>query len=78
MIQNTQTNIKNIGKAEYMSLFHQHQGECLCSKKLGIYASQVQDPNLKNMITQMSTQCQNRATRLASLLQESGGSHLLS
>ena len=74
----TRTTIKNIGKAEYMSLFHQYQGESLCSKKLGIYASQVQDPNLKNMINQMSSQCQDRAVRLSSLLQEAGGGHLLS
>ncbi|NMB41143.1 MAG: hypothetical protein GX996_04320 [Firmicutes bacterium] len=72
------TNIKNIGKAEFMSLFHQYQGESLCSKKLSTYASQIQDPNLKNTISQMSSQCQERANRLSSLLQEAGGSHLIS
>jgi len=77
-MQATRANLKNIGKAEFMSLFHQYQGESLCSKKLSAYANQVQDPNLKNMISQMSSQCQDRANRLSSLLQEAGGSHLLS
>lgn len=76
-MQTTRT-IKNIGKAEFMSLFHQYQGESLCSKKLSVYANQVQEPSLKNMFTQMSSQCQERANRLSSLLQEAGGSHLLS
>lgn len=74
----TGTTIKNIGKAEFMSLFHQHQGESLCAKKLGNYAHQVQDPAMKNMISQMSTRCQERAARLSSFLREVGGSHLLS
>lgn len=74
----TMTNIKNIGKAEFMSLFHQHQCECLCSKKLSNYMNQVKDTTMKNMISQMSMQCQERADRLSTLLQESGGSHLLS
>ena len=78
MMQATRTNIKNIGKAEFMSLFHQYQGETLCAKKLGNYSAQCQDPAMKNMISQMSTQCQERAGRLSSLLQESGGSQFLS
>ncbi len=77
-MQATKTNIKNIGKAEFMALFHQYQAESLCSKKLGNYSSQCQDPNMKNMINQMSSQCQERATRLSSLLQESGGGQFLS
>jgi ferritin-like metal-binding protein YciE len=77
-LQTTRTNIKNIGKAEFMSLFHQYQGESLCSKKLSAYANQIQNPEMKNVISQMSTQCQERATRLQSFLQESGGSQLLS
>ncbi|HAA34933.1 MAG TPA: hypothetical protein DCD97_06435 [Firmicutes bacterium] len=78
IMQATRTGIKNIGKAEFMSLFHQYQGESLCSKKLSAYANMVQEPTLKNMINQMSSQCQDRANRLSSLLQEAGGSHLLS
>jgi hypothetical protein len=77
-LQTTRTNIKNIGKAEFMSLFHQYQGESLCSKKLSLYANQIQNPEMKNIISQMSTQCQERATRLSSFLQEAGGSQLLS
>lgn len=77
-MQATGTNIKNIGKAEFMSLFHQYQAESLCSKKLSNYSNQCQDPSLKNMINQMSSQCQERASRLSSLLQESGGSQFLS
>ncbi|NMB35067.1 MAG: hypothetical protein GX989_02140, partial [Firmicutes bacterium] len=71
------TQIKNIGKAEYMSLFHQYQGETLCSKKLSIYANQIQNPEMREMLTQMSTSSQERADRLSSFLQEVGGSHLL-
>lgn len=71
------TQIKNIGKAEYMSLFHQYKGETLCSKKLGIYAGQVQSPEMKDMLTQMSISSQERASRLSSFLQEVGGGHLL-
>ncbi len=77
-MQATKTNIKNIGKAEFMNLYHQYQAESLCSKKLSIYSNQCQDPNMKNMINQMSSQCQERATRLSSLLQESGGGQFLS
>lgn len=77
-MQTTRTNIKNIGKAEFMSLFHQYQSESLCSKKLNSYLNQVQDPSLKNLISQMSTQCQERANRLSQFLQEAGGGNLLS
>ena len=77
-MQATRTNIKNIGKAEFMALFDQYQAESLCSKKLNNYSNQCQDPNMKNMINQMSSQCQERATRLSSLLQESGGGQFLS
>lgn len=77
-MQTTGTHIKNIGKAEFMSLFHQYQGETLCSKKLSVYANQMQNPSMKNMLTQMSTRCQERASRLSSFLQEVGGGHLLS
>lgn len=77
-MQTTRTNIKNIGKAEFMSLFHQYQGESLCSKKLSAYANQIQNPEMRNIIIQMSTQCQERASRLSSFLQEAGGSQLLS
>lgn len=77
-MQATRTNIRNIGKAEFMSLFHQYQGESLCSKKLNAYLNQVQDPSIKNVISQMSNQCQERANRLSSFLQEAGGGHLLS
>ncbi|MGI5875218.1 MAG: hypothetical protein ACOX6X_00135 [Dethiobacteria bacterium] len=73
----TTTKIKNIGKAEFMSLFHQYQSESLCSKKLSNYMNQVEDTTLKNMLSQMSIQCQERAENLSSLLQEAGGGHLL-
>ena len=77
-MQQVRTNIKNIGKAEYISIYEQYRGESLCSKKLNAYASQVQDANLRNIISQMITQSQERANRLSSLLQQAGGSHLLS
>jgi len=74
----TKTEIRNIGKAEFMSLFHQYHCESLCSKKLNAYLNQVQNPTLKNALSKMSSQCQERADRLASFLQEAGGKHLLS
>ncbi len=77
-MQTARTGIKNIGKAEFMSLFHQYQGESLCAKKLNAYANQVQDPSMKSLISQMGSQCQERANRLSSILQEAGGGHLLS
>ncbi len=77
-MQTSRTQIKNIGKAEFMSLFHQYKGETLCSKKLGLYTKQMQDPAMKEMFTQMSINSQERASRLSSLLQEVGGGHLLS
>ncbi len=72
-----QTN-KNIGKAEFMSLFHQYQAESMCSKKCQEYASQTQNPTLKSMIQDIGSQCQSRADSLSQHLRESGGSHLLS
>ena len=77
-MQSTRTAIRNMGKAEFMSIFHQYQGESLCSKKLSLYGNQCQDPTMKSIITQMSGQCQERANHLASLLQEAGGSRFLS
>ncbi|HHU75767.1 MAG TPA: hypothetical protein GXZ24_02560 [Firmicutes bacterium] len=74
----TGTTIRNIGKAEFMSIFHQYQGESLCAKKLGLYSNQCQDPTMKSIITQMGAQCQERANHLATLLQQSGGSKFLS
>ncbi|PKM79005.1 MAG: hypothetical protein CVU88_08055 [Firmicutes bacterium HGW-Firmicutes-13] len=72
-----QTN-KNIGKAEFMSLFHQYQSENLCSKKCLEYANQIQNPSLKSIFQDIGNQCQSRANRLSQYLRESGGSHLLS
>ena len=77
-MQGTRTAIRNIGKAEFMSIFHQYQGESLCSKKLSFYSNQCQDPSMRNIINQMGSQSQERANRLASLLQEAGGSEFLS
>ncbi|NLA04227.1 MAG: hypothetical protein GX881_00740 [Firmicutes bacterium] len=63
----------NVGKAEFMSLFHQYQAESLCSKKLQVYAAQVQDPVLRNLINELNTQCQQRAQWLSTTLSEAGG-----
>lgn len=69
--------MRNVGKAEFMSLFHQHQAETLCGKKLQNYANQVQDPRLKSLINEFSSQCQQRAQWLSSTLSESGGSQYI-
>ncbi|HHW74219.1 MAG TPA: hypothetical protein GX744_03070, partial [Firmicutes bacterium] len=47
--------MRNVGKAEFMSLFQQHQAEALCSKKLQAYSAQVQDPRLRNLINEFNT-----------------------
>ena len=70
--------MRNIGKAEFMSLFHQYQAESLCAKKLQSYAGQVQDPQLKSMIGDFSRQCEQRSQWLSSTLSEAGGSQFLS
>jgi hypothetical protein len=65
--------MRNVGKAEFMSLFQQYQAESLCSKKLQSYSAQVQDPRLRNLINEFNTQCQQRAQWLSSTLSEAGG-----
>lgn len=72
------TATRNIGKAEFMSLFHQYQTETLCQKKFQNYAQQVQDAQLKNMLENFSSQCQQRSNWLASALSESGGTQFIS
>ncbi len=69
------TATRNIGKAEFMSLFHQHQAETLCQKKFFNYAQQVQDSQLRNMLENFGSQCQQRSNWLASSLTESGGAN---
>lgn len=69
---------KNIGKAEFMSLFHQYHSESLCGKKFQFYSQQVQDPQLRSMLQDMSNQCQQRSSWIASTLSECGGSQYIS
>ncbi len=69
--------MRNVGKAEFMTLFHQYQSETLCSKKLQNYANQVQDPKLKNILNDCSNKCQQRAQWLSSTLSEAGGSQFI-
>lgn len=70
--------MRNVGKAEFMALFHQYQSETLCEKKLQNYAGQVQDPQLKSLIDQFSSQCRQRSQWLSSTLSEAGGSGYIS
>lgn len=70
--------MRNVGKAEFMALFHQYNSETLCTKKFQQYAGQVQDPNLRSLINEFSGQCQKRAQWLSSTLNEAGGSQFLS
>ena len=65
--------MRNVGKAEFMSLFHQYQSETLCAKKFQQYANQIQDPSLKNLMNEFSNQCQQRSQWLSSTLSEAGG-----
>lgn len=73
-----QATMRNVGKAEFMALFHAYQSETLCSKKYQHYAQQVQDPRLKNLINEFNNQCQQRAQWLSSTLSEAGGSQYIS
>ncbi|NMD43304.1 MAG: hypothetical protein GYA86_08365 [Firmicutes bacterium] len=66
--------MRNVGKAEFMHLFHQYQAESLCGKKLQSYSTQVQDPRLRNLINEFNTQCQQRAQWLSATLSDAGGS----
>lgn len=70
--------MRNVGKAEFMALFHQSQAESLCNKKFQYYAGQVQDPRLKSLINEFSNQCQQRSQWLSATLSEAGGSQYLS
>lgn len=65
--------MRNVGKAEFMALFHAYQAESLCSKKFQNYANQVQDPRLKNLVNEFSDQCRQRSQWLSSTLGEAGG-----
>ncbi|MGB4681320.1 MAG: hypothetical protein WBH65_02195 [Dethiobacteria bacterium] len=69
--------MRNVGKAEFMSLFQQYQAESLCSKKLQMYSTQVQDPRLRNLIDELNAQCQQRAQWLSSTLSEAGGAQYI-
>ncbi len=70
--------MRNVGKAEFMALFHAYQSETLCSKKYQNYAAQVQDPRLKNLINEFDNQCRQRSQWLSSTLSEAGGSQYIS
>ncbi|NLA26643.1 MAG: hypothetical protein GX878_04540 [Firmicutes bacterium] len=67
------TTMRNVGKAEFMSLFAQHQTESLCCKKLQVYSAQVQDPRLRTLINELNNQCQQRVQWLSTTLSEAGG-----
>lgn len=69
-----QTAVRSVGKAEFMSLFHQYQSESLCTKKLQMYSDMVQDGGLRNMIAELNSECQQRSQWLSSTLSEAGGS----
>ncbi|NLA10836.1 MAG: hypothetical protein GX883_01770 [Firmicutes bacterium] len=66
--------MRNVGKAEFMYLFQQHQAESLCEKKLQSYSAQVQDPRLRDLISEFHTQCRQRAQWLSTTLSDAGGS----
>lgn len=69
--------MRNVGKAEFMSLFAQYQAESLCSKKLQSYSAQVQDPRLRSLISELNNQCQQRVQWLSTTLTEAGGSQYI-
>lgn len=71
------TTVRNVGKAEFMSLFAQHQAETLCCKKLQSYSAQVQDPLLRNLINELNNQCQQRVQWLSTTLSEAGGAQYI-
>ena len=68
-----QATSRNVGKAEFIYLFQQHQAESLCCKKLQAYSDQVHDPVLRNLISELRTQGEQRLQWLSSALNEAGG-----
>ena len=72
------TATRNVGKAEFMALFHQYQAESLCQKKLQNYADMVQDQQLRSIISELNNQSQQRSRWLSSTLSEAGGSQFIS
>ena len=72
------TATRNVGKTEFVCLLNQYNAESLCQKKFQQYAQQVGDPQLRNMLENFSNQCEQRSSRLASMLQECGGGNYVS
>ena len=63
--------MRNVGKAEFMSLFQRCRRISL-QQKLQMYSLNP-DPQLRNLINEFNTQCQQRAQWLSSTLSEAGG-----
>ncbi len=66
-LKNT-VNLNTITQQELQSIREIASGHVTMSKKFGVYASQVQDPQIKQMFQQASTDAQTTATNLTNSL----------
>ncbi len=66
-LKNT-VNFNNLTQTELQSLREITSSHVTMSKKFGLYASQVQDPKIKQMFTQASTDAKTTATNLTNSL----------
>lgn len=58
-----------MSQQEKLSITELLKYESLCAKKLSAYANQVQDPQLRSVLSQYQGMCQQHASVLNSMLQ---------
>ncbi len=61
-------NLSSVTQTELQSLREIASGHLTMSKKFGLYASNVQDPQIKQMFSQASTDAKTTATNLTNSL----------
>lgn len=66
-LKNT-VNINSLTQQELQAIREIASGHVTMSKKFGVYASQVQDPQIKQMFQQASIDAQTTATNLTNSL----------
>lgn len=66
-LKNT-VNLNNLTQTELQSLREIASGHLTMSKKFGVYANQVQDPQIKQMFSKASTDSKTTATNLTNSL----------
>lgn len=66
-LKNT-VNLNSLTQQELQAIREIASGHVTMSKKFGVYASKVQDPQIKQMFQQASTDAQTTATNLTNSL----------